>query len=171
MTDRKKVFILRLINTLIFATVITFQYNSVFSLKIQTANPMIVLALLVCISIFSSQQTAAFAGMITGIFVDCVSAAPSCFHTIVFLILGLAVSLAAHHLFNSNIFAACTLCFLSGIIYYLLRWVFNYAFSLSFTESITYLMRTAIPSALYTTVFIIPFYYLEKHLYKKYYHL
>lgn len=171
MTDRKKVFMLRLINTFIFAFLIAFQYNSVFSIKIQTANPMVTLALLVSVSIFSSEQTAAFAGMATGIFIDCVSNTSSCFHTVLFLCLGLAVSLAAHHLFNNNIFSACALCFLSSVFYYLLRWVFTYAFSLSFTENLTYLMRIAIPSAVYTTVFIIPFYYLEKFLYKKFYRI
>lgn len=171
MTDRKKVFILRLINTLFFIVLIAFQYNGVFSIKIQAANPMLPLALLVSISIFSSELTTAISGLIVGIFIDSVSSTVPGFHAIVFLILGLSASLIVKHLFNNNIFSACALCLICGVFYYLLRWIFCYAFMLSLTENLTYLMRTALPSAIYTAIFIIPFYYLEKFLYNKFYHL
>ena len=170
MTDRKKVFILRLINTLFFILLIAFQYNGVFSIKILSANPMLPLALLVACCMFSSELTAAFTGLLVGIFTDSAASTPQGFHAAVFMLIAVAVSLIAKHLFNNNIFASFALCLLCSIFYYVLRWIFCLAFSLSFTENLTYLMRTAFPSALYTAIFIIPFYYLERALYNKFYH-
>lgn len=170
MTDRKKLLILRLINTIFFILLISFQYNSIFNIKILTANPMLPLSLLVAITIFSSELTAAISGLIIGIFIDSVSSAPSGFHGIIFLLLGLAVALTVRHLFNNNILSAIALCFLCGTLYYLAHWALFLAHNLSFIENLTYLMRTAFPSIIYTTVFIVPFYFLQKFLYNKFYH-
>lgn len=170
MTDRKKLLILRLINTVFFVLLISFQYNSIFNIKILTANPMLPLSLLVAITIFSSELTAAISGLIVGIFIDSASSAPSGFHGIIFLLLGLAVSLTVRHLFNNNILSSIALCFLCGTLYYLVHWALFLAHNLSFIENLTYLMRTAFPSVIYTTVFIVPFYFLEKFLYNKFYH-
>ncbi len=171
MTDKKKVFLLRFINILLFSVAIIFQYNGVFSIKIATANPIIPLALTVACCMFSSEITSAFTGLIVGIFIDSVSSTPQGFNAVVFMITAVAVSLIAKHLFNNNVFAAVSLCFLSSVFYFLMRWLFCYAFSLSLTESLTYLMRFALPSAVYTAVFMIPLYFLEKFLYNKYYFL
>lgn len=171
MTDKKKIFILRLINILLFSVIILFQYNGIFDIKIASANPMLPLALTVACCMFSSELTSIFTGLTVGIFIDSVSSTPIGFNAIVFMLLTLAVSMTAKHLFNNNIFAAVTLGFLSSAVYFIIRWLFCYAFSLSLTESLTYLMRFALPSALYTAIFIIPFYFLEKFLYNKFYFL
>lgn len=169
MTSRKNIFKLRLINALLFAVLIYVQYNSVFTLNIARANPMLALALLVTVCMFCSEMTAAISGLIVGIFIDCVSMAPQGFNAILLMILGLLTSLVIRHLFNNNIFSAVALCALCTATYFLLRWVFCLAFSSSFTENITYLMQTAFPSVIYTAVLAIPFYYLEKLLYNKFY--
>ncbi len=170
MRSTKNIFLLRFINTIFFAILIFIQYNGVFSLKINNANPFLPLALLVAISMFCSELSACVAGLIAGFFIDSVASVPSGFNAIILFLLGLAVSLIVRHLFNNNIWSAIALCIMTCTVYFIVRWVFSIAFSLSFAENLTYLIRYAFPSILYTAVFIIPFYFLEKKLYKKLYH-
>ncbi len=169
MTSRKNIFKLRLINTLLFAVLIFIQYNGAFSLKIMQANPMLPLALLVTVCMFCSDITAAISGLLIGIFMDTAAATPQGFNAITLLILGLATALIVRHLFNNNILSAIALCVLCASVYFLLRFIFCLAFSASLTENLTYLMQTAFPSVLYTAIFSVPFYYLERTLYNKFY--
>lgn len=169
MTNRLSVLKLRIINALIFIFLILVQYSTVFSIKILHANPMLPLALLVCTSIFASELTASFAGLLTGILIDGVAHTPSGFNAILLFIIGLAVSLAVRYLFNNNILSAISLCAICTFLYLLLRWAFCIAFYSSLTENLTYIMQSILPSVLYTSLFCIPFYYLEKALYQKFY--
>lgn len=171
MVERKKILLLRLINALIFTVAVLLQYNDYFKINIRTANPMLPIALLVACCMFSSELTAALTGLTVGIFIDSVSSTPTGFNSMLLMVAALAVSLTAKHLFNNNIFAAFTLCFICSVFYYFMRWIFCFAFSLSFAENLTYLMSYALPSALYTAFFIIPLYYLERFLYNKFYFL
>lgn len=169
MTSRKNIFKLRLINALLFAVLIYVQYNGVFTLKIAQANPMLPLALLVTVYMFCSELTAAISGLIVGIFMDSVAATPQGFNAIALMILGLISALIIRHLFNNNVFSSIALCALCTAVYFLLRFSFCFAFTASLTENLTYLMRTAFPSVLYTAAFAVPFYYLERALYNKFY--
>lgn len=169
MTNRKYVFVLRLINTLFFIALLFVQYNGIFTLRIARVNPMLPLALLVVICMFCSETTAAISGLLVGIFVDTVASTPQGFNAITFMVLGLAASLIVRHLFNNNIFSAAALCALCSTAYYLLRWAFGIAFGATFTENLTYLMQIVLPSVLYTSVFAIPFYFIERKFYNKFY--
>lgn len=169
MTSRKNIFKLRFINALFFFFLLVIQYNGVFTIKIANANPMLPIALLVCTCMFSSELTAAISGLLVGIFIDGIAATPPGFNSILLFLLGLAVSLVVRHLFNNNVFSAVALCVLSTFIYFLLRWIFCFAFWASLNENLTYLLQTVFPSILYTAVFSVPFYYLEKALYHKFY--
>ena len=169
MTNRKTIFILRLINALFFIVLFYIQYNGVFSVKIGTINPMLTLSLLVAVCMFSSELTAAISGLLLGIFVDSVASTPPGFNAIIFMIIGVAASLIVKHLFNNNVWAGAALCALCAAFYYLLRWLFCIAFSTSLTDNLTYIMETILPSILYTAVFAIPFYFIEKKLYNRFY--
>lgn len=169
MISKKKVFWLRFINAIFFIALIYIQYNSVFSLKIAQANPMLPIALLVAVCMFCSEITAAISGVIVGIFIDTTAATPQGFNAIMFLFLGLAVSLIVRHLFNNNIMSAVALCALCCLFYLLVRWIIGFVFDATFSENLTYLLQSILPSVLYTTVFSIPFYFLEKTLYSKFY--
>ncbi|MDO4607918.1 MAG: hypothetical protein Q4B40_01850 [Clostridia bacterium] len=169
MTSTKNIFKLRFINTLLFIVLLFIQYNGVFTLKIATANPMLPISLFVVICMFCSELSSVISGMIIGVFMDSVVATPAGFNAIFLMILGISIALIVRHLFNNNIMSAIALCLMSATAYFLLRWLFCFAFSVSFSETLTYLMQTAFPSVLYTTVFTVPFYYLERFLYKKFY--
>lgn len=169
MKNRKNILKLRLVNTLIFITLLFIQYNGVFTISISRASPMLPLALLVTICMFCSELTAAISGLIVGVFIDTVASTPPGFNAIVFMVLGVCASLVVKYLFNNNIFASVALCALCTAFYLLLRWAFCIAFSANFSENLTYIMRTIFPSVLYTAMFSIPFYYLERKLYGKFY--
>lgn len=169
MTSRKNIFLLRLINTIIFVVLIYIQYSSNFTLSIATANPILPIALLVPICMFCSELTAAISGLLVGIFMDSVAATPQGFNALALMLLGLAAALIIRHLFNNNIFSSIALCALCSTAYFLLRWIFCIAFSASFAENLTYLMQSAFPSVIYTSVLTIPFYFLERTLYNKFY--
>ena len=169
MKSQKNIFTLRLINALIFAVLIFIQYNSTYNIKISSANPMLPLAMLVAICMFASELSGAIYGLLVGIFVDTVAHTPQGFNSLLFMLLGVCCVLIVKHLFNNNILSAAMLCFLCTLVYYLLRWLFAIAFYSSFTDNLTYIIRTVFPSCIYTAIFIIPFYFIEKYLYKKFY--
>lgn len=168
MLGKRKHLIKRAINALLFAIIVFCQYNTAFSIKIIHANPMLPLALLVCCCMFSSEITATLTGLVVGIFIDGLAATPIGFNSILLFIMGLAVSLAAKHLFNNNLLSAITLCAICSTIYFLIRWIFCFAFNASLTENLTYIMQSVFSSVLYTAVISIPFYLLEKLLNKKF---
>lgn len=169
MKSRKNIYKLRIINTMFFAVLIFLQYNSVFSFKIAQANPMLPLALLVTVCMFCSEVTAAISGLVVGIFMDTVASTPQGFNAVSLMFLGLTSALVIRYLFNNNVLSSVALCSLCTVVYYLLRWIFCLAFSASLTENLTYLMQTAFPSVIYTAIFTVPFYYLERALYNKFY--
>ncbi|MBQ8267208.1 MAG: hypothetical protein IJZ21_02360, partial [Clostridia bacterium] len=131
MKSRKNIFILRLINILLFFVLIFIQYNSVFSIKIMQANPILPISLLIPICMFCSEITAAISGLIVGIFMDSVAATPQGFNAVVLMLLGLVSALIIRHLFNNNVFSSIALCALCASVYFLLRFFFCFAFKAS----------------------------------------
>jgi hypothetical protein len=82
------------------------------------------------------------------------------------LVIGVAVWLLANNLFNKNIGAAFALTLLASAFYKILWWFFNYFFVLDIKESFALLLQYALPSALYSAVFILPLFYVYKWLNK-----
>ena len=169
MKIKKNIFSIHFINILLFAALFLVQYSSTFNLKIFTVHPILPLALLVAICMYCSELRGAVTGLVVGIFLDTTTSTPQGFNAIVYCFLGLASVLVIKHLFNNNILSAVSLCALCSLFYFITRWVFTIAFSLSFTENLKYIMSSIFPSCLYTAVFIIPLYYVEKFIYKKLY--
>lgn len=153
------------VNFLLLALALLIQYNDSFTVKIYSANPMLPLAVLISFSMFASEINSCFAGLIVGIFADSVSGMPVGFNTILFFIVGLAVSLMVRYLFNNNYRSAIMLCLICTGAYFIARWLIGFAFG-GLETSLGYLMRFAVPSIVYTCVFAIPLYYLQKFLLK-----
>lgn len=153
-----------MLNFLLFFMLYIMHYCGIFNIAIIGANPLSPLALLVAVCMFCSEGTAAFAGFTIGIFMDAVSADSSFLYTATFLICGVGTSLIVHYYFNNNIRSAIALCLISCVFVFLARWLCFYCFGKSLTESLEYLLRFALPSVIYTAIFIIPFYYLERRI-------
>ena len=128
---------------------------------------MAALALLVAIIMFSSEIAGVLTGMLLGIILDSVTSTPIGFNTLVLTAISFAAALISHYLFNRNLKSALTLCLLFTFAYFIARWLVGFAFTSDIEDSFLYLIRYAMPSAVYTTVFVIPFFYLEKLLFSK----
>ncbi len=164
--NRSKSFGIFLLNFLILAVLFILHYTKAFQIGSIRANPITVIPFLVAFSMFNEEWAAAFTGMATGIFMDSSSAAAGGFHTVVLGLIGLAVSFIVHYLFNNNLRSAIALSLLAALFYFVLRWLFFHAIGGNTDDSIYYLMQYALPSVLYTSIFIFPFYYLQKKFYK-----
>ena len=150
-------------NVLIFFVVILFHTSQFVDISIKTATPMLLIPLLTAFSIFSGIGTSAVVGFISGAFIDSVAGQTYCFNTIVFMVMGVLVSLVASNLFNKNIFAAAVLSLITSGAYYLLLWICFHSIGVSAQNSLRYLLGYALPSAVYTAVFIFPLYFLALH--------
>ncbi|MBR4909959.1 MAG: hypothetical protein IKZ47_01385 [Clostridia bacterium] len=166
MKKNRKALLIALLNAAIFFILLLFHYSGA-SIKIAGANPISALALLVAVIMFSSELTGVCAGILTGIVMDGVAATPAGFNTVVLMLLSFAAAILSHYIFNRNVQSAATLCLLFTVVYYIARWLVTFAFAGDLEGGFNYLIVTAAPSAVYTTLFIIPFYYLQKYLFSK----
>ncbi len=151
------------LNIIVFSAVLLFDCNGFLSITIKNATPLLALPLITAFSIFATPQAGAVAGFIIGAVLDSVMAGSYCFNTIAFLLLGVAISLAANNLFNKNIRAAAALSVIIAVIYYTAYWLTFMAFGVGIKNSLIYLLSYGMPSALYSAVFIFPFFYLYKY--------
>ncbi len=149
-------------NVLIFTAIILFDTSELADISIKTATPMLVIPLLCGYAFFANTWNCLIAGVITGAFIDSVSQGAYCFNTVALMILAVSVSLASNNLFNKNIRAAVVLTLLISSVYYIFLWLFFYLSRYDIQSSIGYLLKYAFPSAVYTTVFIFPFYYIYR---------
>ncbi|MBR5923615.1 MAG: rod shape-determining protein MreD [Clostridia bacterium] len=162
--SNKKAALIFLINAAMFTVLILFHYSGA-SIKIMNANPLSALALLITVIMFSSELTGVLTGVAVGIVLDSVAATPPGFNTAVLTLISFGAAIISHYLFNRNLKAALTLCLIASAVYFAARWLVGFAFAGDINASLNYLFRYAAPSAIYTAVFAVPFFYLEKRLF------
>ncbi|MBR2489255.1 MAG: rod shape-determining protein MreD [Clostridia bacterium] len=152
-------------NILIFAAAVILKpLESVIAIK--TATPMLILPLLTAFSIFGSVYQAAVAGFLTGACLDSISSGAYCFNTLTLMLTAVAVTVCANNLFNKNIRSAAVISLLVCAVYFILKWIVFHAVGADMADSMLYLLRYALPSALYSAVLIFPFFYLYRHFSK-----
>ena len=162
----KRVYWLYIINFLIFA--LLFLVNTSFegALQIRKATPLLLFPFLTAFAINNEELPSFTAGLLIGICLDAVTIGSFCFNTIVLALIGAATSFTSKYLFNKNIRAAIVLALFGALIYFIFNWLFKFAFVSGVKNSIIYLLEYAIPSAIYTAVFVIPAFYLQRKLQK-----
>lgn len=151
----------------IFFVIIILHLSSAVDISIKNAVPFTVLPLLVAYSVFSTPLKSFFVGLVCGICVDSVAVGAYCFNTLCLMLTALIVCLTANNLFNKNIWAALVISLITAVIYFILNWAIFYMPALKAEENLTYILSYAFPSAVYTALFILPFYYLFRFLSKK----
>ena len=164
---QKKSALVTVINILIFLVLMLFNSTDIMPIALWGAKPFLPLAFLVAFCMFYEEIPSVLTGLLVGTLLDGFSATPVCFNSIILIIIGLFTAITVHYFFNNNIRSAIALCIICSLFYFTARWIFPYMFSVSQAESLIYLFRYDFPSAIYTTVFIVPFYYLEKLINKK----
>lgn len=164
MLYKKKHPLIAFLTVFVFFAVIILNFSDGFSIiSIKTATPFIILPVLCAYSLFSDIKRAAFAGFITGACADSVTSGSYCFNTIALLIIGVGVCLAANNLFNKNIRAAAVLSLIVSVLYFGADWLIFHAIGFNMQHSLEFLFSFSLASAIYTSVFVIPFYFLFKH--------
>lgn len=138
------------------------HYSVNLDISIKTATPIILLPLLTAFSMFSSPGTAAAVGLILGICMDGAASGVLCFNAVVLMLSATMASALSSRLFNRNVRSAFILTLAVTLVYFILRWLIFYAFSVSARDNLRYLLHFAFPGAVYTVLFIFPFYFIFK---------
>ena len=102
---------------------------------------------------------------IYGMFMDTVASGTVCFNTLALTFVMLVCGVLITYFFNRNVSAIIVLGFIGSAGYFILKWFFLFLLR-GVAGQEYYLFSFAIPSAIYTTIFIIPFYYIGKYLEK-----
>ncbi len=143
-----------------------FHYTGLIDITIYSASPLILLPLTVAVAMFYDQLVGLVFGVCCGFAIDAVSGSTSVFNTLVFMFIGFGVGLLAQRIFNRNLPGAIALTFFAVIAYFGLKWVF-FAIIPDVQGKVYYLFWHLTPSAVYTVLFILPFYFLEKRLHRQ----
>ena len=149
------------IQSVILFLIAIIHYSNLLPLKIATASPLIIIPFLVVVSFYSGMWRGVVFAFIYGIFMDSVAADSLCFNT---LALGLIICICGvliTYFFNRNISAVLLLSLGAATVYFILKWLVFFVFT-GTESSYFYLFRYAIPSAIYSAAFAIPFYYIAK---------
>ncbi|MBE6786994.1 MAG: hypothetical protein E7537_01445 [Ruminococcaceae bacterium] len=154
------------LNILIFFLAILFFYTDSFSISIKGTSVLLVLPILTAYSVFHSPLRSGVTGLICGVFMDACMVGSVCFNAIILFCIGVLVSVISNNLFNKNIQSATVLSLITSSIYFVFLWLVFHTANVSLSDNFMYLFNYAFPSAIFTAVFIFPFYYLYKHFNK-----
>lgn len=147
--------------------VFLFHYTGAVTLKIGNASPMLFLPLVVAVGMYYGEVTGLIYGLFTGFLIDSTASGTYCFNTVFFCFAGFAVGVAVILLFNSNFPAAVTLNVIVCFLYFAIKWVIFY-FIPDVQGKIYFLFRYLLPSAFYSSLFIIPIFFAEKYFAERY---
>ena len=163
MTEKRQKALVNAVNFALIGVIFIFRYSGLLVLRLGEATSIMLIPLIVAISIFFGEFSGFMAGLVSGILLDTQVVGSSCFNLFALMLLGLLSGLFSTYLLNKNLKSAICLCLGATFLYFLSRYLFLFAFmgsALNFDYFISYL----IPSVIYTSIFIIPFYYLERLL-------
>ncbi len=163
MTERKNQILANAVNFSLIGVLFIFRYSGLFVLNIGKATSILIIPLIVAIAIFFGEFSGFMAGLVAGVLLDTQVVGSSCFNIFALMLLGLLSGLLSTYLLNKNLKSAICLSFGATFLYFLSRYLVLFAFQGS-PLNFNYFMSHLIPSVIYTSIFIIPFYYLEKIL-------
>ncbi len=149
----------------IFILLYLLTYTELFPLKIGNASPMPLIPAVVTVAFFYGEWRGFLCGLVTGLFADACASQMLSFNTFLLLFIGLAAGLLITHYLNKNIYSIAVLSLCSCIIYYVVKWIALYLISGS-AQSSDYLLFYALPSAVYSALFIFPLYLLGRAIIK-----
>ena len=136
------------------------------SLTVGNATPTLLLPAVIIIACFLREWTGFWTGLLCGIALDTVTNGTSCLNTFLFLIIGTAAGLTFRLLLNRNLKAAMVLTLIISVAYYLIKWLFLDLFA-GDSSAAALLFYYHLPSAVYTTLFALPFFYFVRWLSQK----
>jgi len=151
---------------IIAALVYLFHYTGLIDITIKGASPIILLPITVAVAMFYDELVGLLFGLCCGFAMDAVAASTSVFNTIAFMLIGFIAGLLAKRIFNRNLPAAIALTLIREIGYFGIKWLISVIIP-DVQGKVYYLLWNLTPCAVYTLIFIIPLYFLEKRLHKQ----
>lgn len=145
----------------LFLIIYLLSFNPFFSLKIGNAVPVMAIAAVITVAFYFGEWWGFTAGIISGIFADAVTSGAFCFNAVAFMLAGLLTGVLLRKYLNNNIFSALALSGIANGIYFFLNGIFFVSKS-GALQGFEYLLLHSLPSAVYSALFILPFYYLGK---------
>lgn len=163
MNKNKKRFASVYINLLLIIFLFLFRTSGLITFKIGQISPIVVLPLIVAISMFFGEWSGAAYGFIAGLLMDSTSLGSSLFNSICMMLIGLFCGIVANFYLNKNIKSALALSGAASFSYYLAKFLLLYVLAGNGVDGQLF-ARYLLPGVLYTSVFIVPFYFLERKL-------
>ncbi len=156
-------FIAAFVNILLIFLVFVLRYSEIATLQIGEAVPMLLLPIVIAISIFFGENASILYGIFAGFLADCAAADTYCFNTLFMVISATLCNLFMSRFLNRNLKAA--VCLSAGVSfgYFFLKYLVFFVFK-GISVHYDYFILYLIPSVVYTAVWIIPLYFLEKKL-------
>ena len=126
-------------------------------------RPLLMVALVCALSVLHGVGAAFAFGLTGGVLCDLVSSAPDGFHAIAMSLLALAISLLVEYLFNQRLITVGLLSLGGCALYYLALFLFV-ELPKGYEGVAAYLWKASLPGALYTWLFVLPFYFGARYL-------
>ncbi|MBR6743554.1 MAG: rod shape-determining protein MreD [Clostridia bacterium] len=163
MKKNKKRFTVTYVNILLILLLYILRASGLLLLKIGDISPILLLPLVVSISLFFGEWNGAAAGFLVGLLMDTTTLGSSVFSCLCFMLIGLTCGVAANFYLNKNIKSALALSVCASFAYYLFKFLFLSIIAGTGIDG-QYFASFVLPSIAYTSIFIIPFYFLQKKL-------
>ncbi len=163
MKKSRKKYLALAINLFLIILLFTLRYSGLVTLAVGQAVPITLLPLVVAVAVFYGEWLGAAAGFFTGALMDTVMSGSSCFNTLTVMLIGLTAGALSSYFLNKNIRSAAFLSLGAAFSYLFTRQLFFYSFK-GISLGADYYSLYFIPTAVYTAIFVIPFYFLEKKL-------
>ena len=129
-------------------------------------TPILLIPALMAGAVYFKENFSLIMGIYVGVLLDSTTAT-GFFNTATFTVIGFLAGILATHLLNQNLRAAALLTLIMSFLYYFAKWFF-YIFLGNEPQKLAFLLQISIPSCIYTTLYIIPFYYLFRFIYKRF---
>ena len=145
----------------LFILIHILTFSPFFSLSIINAVPIMSIAAVITVSFYYGEWMGFTAGLIYGVFADAVTSGSFCFNAVCLLLIGLLSGVALKKYLNRNIFSALALSAAASGVYFLALGLI-FTFRSNALQGFEYLLLHCLPSAVYSALFIIPFYFIGK---------
>lgn len=140
--------------------------TGLMTLRIATAHPLLLLPLTVAVAMRAREWAGLEFGGFLGILLDITAADSFCFNLVSLALIGCICGLLSSYYVNNNIYSALVLSLCSSLAYFTAKWLVFYVFS-GRNSVFEYFVNYSLMSAIYTSLFILPFYYLVRFMSKR----
>lgn len=165
MKNRRARFIAAFVNTLLIIGFFLLRYTGLAVFRIGGAVPIVLIPLLLSIIVFYDENAGLLSSLLTGILMDTAASESSVFNTLFFVIAGTACFLLATRYLNRNLKASICLSLGLSFGYFFIKHLIFVAFR-GIGVNYDYFLIYLIPSAFYTALLFIPFYFFQKYFIK-----